>query len=376
MENRQNIDTWEELLASMETAVLHPSDTAWNIYRYLQDHCREIGSQKARSLLAAYMALPVERPSLIHSCMLAVAVKVSEAYSDFKFPQFLSLWGYDEKLRDDDCRPTIGKDGKTYLALREKVERRLQSYALHHLEESCTEVVGIMTMYAVKVFESAAGGRRRFFAKLVASDGTEITADSHLFPCKPWEIQGRLYDVSTRTSKQGNLRAVEVVLSQRIVEDTFPTMAGYVEGVDESHGHYHVYDALSRHFVAEKPKVMVKAGDFVLFSPIVPKEDKFKSAAVVRVMPKGEGIAAFGAYTAVVTYVNPTDGYFRYRITSAISETPEGTIASEGFASLVNVADAELRQSLAVGNNVRLILFLKRGKDGEKRNHVAEVIAL
>ena len=376
MENRQNTDTWEELLSSMETAKRHPSDTAWNIYRYLNDHCTEIGSQRARSLLAAYISLPVERPSLIHSCMLAAAVRVSEAYGDFKFPQFLKLWGYGEMLRDDDRRPTVGKDGKTYLSLREKVGRRLQSYALHHPGEACAGAEGILAMYAVKVFESAAGGRRRFFAKLVAADGTEITADSHLFPCKPWEIQGRVYDVSTRLSKQGSLRAVEAVLSHKKVEEVFPTMAGYVDGVDENHGHYHVYDALSRHFVAEKPKAMVKSGDFVMFSPIVPKEDKFKSAAVVRVMARDEGMAAFGTYTAVVTYVNPADGYFRYRITSAVGETPEGTIATEGFASLANVADAELRRSLAVGNTVRLVLFLKRGKDGEKHNHVAEVMAL
>ncbi len=375
MEDPQIFDSWDDLLASMETAKFHPTDSAWNMYRYLQRNYKEMGSQQVRTLLAAYMALPVERPSLLHSCVLAVAVKVSEEYSDFKFPQFLKYWGYEKNLREEDRQPSVGKDGRKYLALREKVERQLQSYALHHPGEAGVEAEGILTMYAVKVFESMAGGKRRYFAKFVAADGTEIAADSHFFPCKPWEIQGGLFDVSVRTSKQGNVRAVEVVRSQKRVGEAFPTIVGYVGGVDESRGHYHVYDPLSRHFVAEKPRASVKTGDFVMFAPIVPKVDKFKSAAVVSVMPREDGVAAFGTYSAVVSYINRADGYFRYRITSPIAETPEGKITDEGFASLVNVADDSLRSSINVGIRLRLLLFLKRGKDGWKHNHVAEVLA-
>ena len=374
MNDQQTIDSWDELLAALETAVSHPLDTAWCVFRYLQKHYKEMGSQQVRTLLAAYMKMPVERPSLIHSCMLGMAVKISEKYMDFRFPQFLDLWGYDKNLRDEDCQRQTGKDGRAYLSLKEKVDRRLQSYLLHHQDEAQQNIDGIRSMFAVKVFESIVNGRKRYFAKLVAADGMEIVADSHLFPCKPWEIQGRLYDVSLRKSKQGNERAVEVVLSKKGVEEVFPTLVGYVDGVDEGHGHYHIYDPLSRHFVAEKPKMMIKTGDFVTFSPIIPAEDKFKSAAVINVMPHDEGLTTFGTFQAVVTYVNPTDGYLRYRITSPIPETPEGVMTAEGFASLVYVKEDELRKSLKVGDNIRLLLFLKRGKDKVKRNHVAEVI--
>lgn len=374
MNDQQTIDSWDELLAALETAVSHPLDTAWCVFRYLQKHYKEMGSQQVRTLLAAYMKMPVERPSLIHSCMLGMAVKISEKYMDFRFPQFLDLWGYDKNLRDEDCQRQTGKDGRAYLSLKEKVDRRLQSYLLHHQDEAQQNIDGIRSMFAVKVFESIVNGRKRYFAKLVAADGMEIVADSHLFPCKPWEIQGRLYDVSLRKSKQGNERAVEVVLSKKGVEEVFPTLVGYVDGVDEGHGHYHIYDPLSRHFVAEKPKMMIKTGDFVTFSPIIPAEDKFKSAAVISVMPHDEGLTTFGTFQAVVTYVNPTDGYLRYRITSPIPETPEGVMTAEGFASLVYVKEDELRKSLKVGDNIRLLLFLKRGKDKVKRNHVAEVI--
>lgn len=374
MNDRQAFDSWNELLAALETAVSHPIDTAWSIFRYLQKNYKEMGSQQVRTLLATYMKIPVDKPSLIHSCMLGMAVKISETYPDFRFPQFLEMWGYDKNLRDEDRQRQTGKDGRSYLSLKEKADRRLQSYLLHHQQDASQNIEGIKPMYAVKVFEHAVNGKRRYFVKLVAADGMELSADSHLFPCKPWEIQGKLYDVSLRTSRQGNVRAEEIVLSAKRVGEVFTTIVGYVEGIDEGHGHYHIYDPLSRHFVAEKPQMMITHGDFVSFSPIIPAEDKFKSAAVVNVMPRDEGLTAFGTYQSVVTFVNPTDGYFRYRITSPIQETPEGKITEEGFASLVNVKDDELRKSLKVGDTIRLLLFLKRGKDGVKRNHVADAV--
>ena len=91
-------------------------------------------------------------------------------------------------------------------------------------------------------------------------------------------------------------------------------------------------------------------------------------------MPHDEGVLAFGTYEAIVTYINPSDGYLRYRIISRIQETPEGTVTPEGFASLVNVSGSKLRSALSVGDSIRLLLFLKRGKDGVKRNYVAEVM--
>ena len=60
MNDSQTIDSWDDLLASMETAVSHPTDTAWNIFRYMQKNYKEMGSQQARTLLAGYMKLPVQ----------------------------------------------------------------------------------------------------------------------------------------------------------------------------------------------------------------------------------------------------------------------------------------------------------------------------
>lgn len=375
MPNANKSVTWDELLESIATGAAHPDDTNWKIFRYLQHNYKTMGSVTARTLLAAYMKLHVKRMSLVDSCMLGMAVKISETYVDFKLPKFLEAWGYDSCLRAQDLQRQTGKDGRQYLSLKERVERALQSYMLHHPEECKGECESIVSMYAAKVFEKETNGRKRRYVKLVATNGSELIADSHQFPCRPWEISGRMFDVLTRVSKQGNERVSEIVVSAKRVDEVFSAEVGFVEFIDESHGHIHVYDSQSRHFVAEKSAhtaLKISVGNYVRFCPIIANGDHFKSAAIVSVMDKYEGRKAFGIYEAKVEYANVKDRYIRYSIESAIRYTPEGNIIKAGFASTANLPE-DVRNGMVQGSHVRLILFLKRGKDGMKHNYVAEV---
>lgn len=375
MPNTTQSVTWDELLDSIATGAAHPDDTNWKIYRYLQNNYKTIGSVTARTLLAAYMKLHVKRMSLVDSCMLGMAVKISETYGDFKLSKFLETWGYDSCLRAQDLQRQTGKDGRQYLSLKERVERALQSYRLHHPEECNGECEGIVSMYAAKVFEKEINGRKLRYVKLVATNGSELIADSHQFPCRPWEISGRIFNVLTRVSKQGYERVSEIVASAKRVDEAFSAEVGFVEFIDESHGHIHVYDSQSRHFVADKSAhtaLKISVGNYVRFCPIIANGDHFKSAAIVSVMDKYEGRKAFGIYEAKVEYANVKDRYIRYSLESAIRYTPEGNIIKAGFASTANLPE-DVRNGMVQGSHVRLILFLKRGKDGMKHNYVADI---
>ena len=375
MPNTTQSVTWDELLDSIATGAAHPDDTNWKIYRYLQNNYKTIGSVTARTLLAAYMKLHVKRMSLVDSCMLGMAVKISETYGDFKLSKFLEAWGYDSCLRAQDLQRQTGKDGRQYLSLKERVERALQSYRLHHPEECNGECEGIVSMYAAKVFEKEINGRKLRYVKLVATNGSELIADSHQFPCRPWEISGRIFNVLTRVSKQGYERVSEIVASAKRVDEAFSAEVGFVEFIDESHGHIHVYDSQSRHFVADKSAhtaLKISVGNYVRFCPIIANGDHFKSAAIVSVMDKYEGRKAFGIYEAKVEYANVKDRYIRYSLESAIRYTPEGNIIKAGFASTANLPE-DVRNGMVQGSHVHLVLFLKRGKDGMKHNYVADI---
>ena len=375
MPNTTQSVTWDELLDSIATGAAHPDDTNWKIYRYLQNNYKTIGSVTARTLPAAYMKLHVTRMSLVDSCMLGMAGKISETYGDIKLSKFLEAWGYDSCLRAQDLQRQTGKDGRQYLSLKERVERALQSYRLHHPEECNGECEGIVSMYAAKVFEKEINGRKLRYVKLVATNGSELIADSHQFPCRPWEISGRIFNVLTRVSKQGYERVSEIVASAKRVDEAFSAEVGFVEFIDESHGHIHVYDSQSRHFVADKSAhtaLKISVGNYVRFCPIIANGDHFKSAAIVSVMDKYEGRKAFGIYEAKVEYANVKDRYIRYSLESAIRYTPEGNIIKAGFASTANLPE-DVRNGMVQGSHVRLILFLKRGKDGMKHNYVADI---
>ena len=138
--------TWEQLLDIIATGASHPEETNWAIYRYLQQNHRTMGSVMARTLLAAYMKLHTRKRSLINSCMLGMAVKISELYVDFRLPRFLKAWGYDACLRAEDRQRQTGKDGRQYPALQERVDRALQSYKLHHPEEGREGCADIASM--------------------------------------------------------------------------------------------------------------------------------------------------------------------------------------------------------------------------------------
>ncbi len=366
--------SFDELLEAIEASVWNPNETAWCIYNYLKKNYATDSSKIVRTLLSAYIKLELDRPSLIHSCILGIAVKVSDTYADFNFPKFLEYWGFPKFLRREDLERQKGKDGRTFLSLKERAERRRDSWLLHH--GGNRQSSNIRTMFAVKVFEKEKNGRNLRFVKLVAGDGWETIAESHLFPCKPWEIQGTMFEILTRTSENGNERVVEVAATKKTPEEIFPPVVGYVDGIDVGHGHVHIFDAISRHFVAECPKVKLSEGCYVLFSPIVPAIDKFKTAYVIKAFSLSEGREKFGWLEAEVLYADRENRYFRYRIVSPINETPEGKIEKEGIAPLVCINDNRLEQSLHTGQHIFITLFLKRGIDKTKRNHVAEAFLL
>ena len=364
--------TYDELLVSLDSAKEHPMDTAWDLYRYLNANYKESGSEVSRTLLATLMKLPVEKPSLLHSCILSLACKMSAEFFDFRFDNFLRMWGYPHNFRQEDRLPQVGKDGRKYLALTEKVERQLQSYFLHHSEARPeVESTSLLTMVATKVFVTELNGRKLRSVKLVGPKGEELFADSHLFPCKPWEITGRLFDVLTRVSKEGNTRAQEIVVSQKDIEEVFTTCTGYIEHVDMEHNHIHVYDQYSRHLVADAKSCQLRPqqGQFVKIVPVVPAHDRFKSAIILSIYNNKEGAQAFGYRKATITYVDPNGQYVAWKLLPDEQPIVEaGTQGPSCDTGYIHPSSLTSQSSpLAVGQNISIITFLKRGKDAQKR---------
>lgn len=375
MAQNVRIPTWDELIDMMSNPESHrPDDIGWNIYRYLNTHYETMASQEVRTLLLCYLKVPTSRPSLLHSCILSLAVKIAKKFDDFKFAPFLSFWGT-ANLRSEDCQQQKGKDCKSYPSLLEKVTHAYMSSCLRFGNTSSDKVPEILTSeaqrlgylspiptVAVKMFETEHNGRKMRSVKLIAGDGQEFLVDSHLFNVKPWEIVGKMYTVLPRKAKDsGNIRIAELAPSTLSAAEVFGRVIGYVDRYDTTHNHYHIYDSLSRHLVAENPMIKPQVGEFVWFAPIIPQVDKFKSAIIIAKEERQAAQESFGIKEATITYVNTEKDFFRYKI----AENDEGTATTSIF----------FPTPPAVGIKIRIIVYLRRGKDGVKRNYLAQIIS-
>lgn len=80
--------------------MLH-EELGWIIYRYVKTRISDLSSLEVRTLLKDYIFLRNERPSMLHSQMLSLALGFSKGHPDFSFYRFFMLWG-PENLRQED----------------------------------------------------------------------------------------------------------------------------------------------------------------------------------------------------------------------------------------------------------------------------------
>lgn len=383
-----------------------PLSRGWEIVRTLNNSVPTIPSIEARKLLAEYVKLMQLPASLgdnasirqLHSAILSVAVKMAQAYTDFRFVPFLNLWGI-ENLRPEDSESGVDSQGKRFPSL---VERMAKSYAYSllfhpddHLESELEALLiphlqrkgfvlssqseGITHhLLATNTFTTEVRGRKMTFVNLISPDGTELSAEVHTLtahaPLRYSEIPGKMFSVLLRTSEKGNLRIEAAILSSQPVSDVFPTSIGYIENIDLNHRHIHVFDNLSRHLVAmldSSPNVV--NGSFVRFLPVIPKESKFKSAILLNILSEEEGADAFGYRKARVTYVDHDKGYLSWELLSGEPPIIEVGTTSPSFTKGYLNLQSTNTHHLTPNTQISLIVYLKRGRDGQKRPHVVRL---
>lgn len=86
--------------------LLH-EDFGWIIYRFLKKCYESCGSINAKRALLTYLQLENVRPSVLHSQILLISIKISEQYSDFIFKSFLKMWGIMNFSNEDMCRNVL-----------------------------------------------------------------------------------------------------------------------------------------------------------------------------------------------------------------------------------------------------------------------------
>lgn len=387
------------------------ADFTWTIVKMLLQHCDEIDSITARRLLADCIKLSVVRPSKLHSALLAAAVKVANTCPEFRFAAFLHMWDI-KNLRPEDRERQKTKDGKTFYSLAERTAKALAHTLLLHPEdrsllepkEAADPTTAAVSMrllltdqgYAfrqmiVTRIKEATGkdGHKYRFVTLCSPEGIELEAISHTLtpsPLRPlpegkrhYVNIGQLYDCLLRPTTTATLSLSEAYLSAQQPAEAFPTAIGYIESIDTGHGHMHVYDAESRHFVAPILRFSrEQVGDFVKFIPIVPQTSKFKTAILLSTIPATSAEVQTILRDIRITGVNRDRGFASWELidkSRPITESLSPLQLSQGeqSPSFTN-GFISLKGDLALSSNTyKAFIYLKRGKDKQKRPHVARL---
>ena len=92
----------------------------WIVYRYAKHELDKKLSYNVRLALSLYFKLETERPSLLHSSILRIAVDLEKDFNkDFKFTAFFKMWGF-ENFNDEDWDRFTTEGGIAVPSLAEK----------------------------------------------------------------------------------------------------------------------------------------------------------------------------------------------------------------------------------------------------------------
>lgn len=383
------------------------SDYAWTIVKVLLQHTEEVGSVNARQLLADCIKLPLEHPSKLYSTLLAAAVKVANTYPEFRFATFMRMWDL-HNFRPEDNQRQASQDGKSFPSLVERSAKALgHSLILHPEVSSAAEDLEplllsqgftVQPMLVTRIKEALGkDGRKYIFATLTSADGVEVETIAHNLQPSPLHPLpegkrhyiniGQLYDCLVRTKKDASPSSssslTTAYLSQRKPSESFPTTIGYIEAIDSAHGHMHIYDYDSRHFVAPVQRFSrERVGDFVRFIPVTPQASKFKTAIILSTVPADSSEVTAILRDIRITHINREKGYAAWELIDTstpitellsplqLSQGETSLSFTNGYLNLTNTPDASV---LSEGQSLRALIYLKRGKDRQKRPHIARL---
>lgn len=382
---------------------------AWLIVKVISAQGESLDGLTCRQLLADCMRLPLPKPSPVYSALLSAAVKVAAVTNDFHFTLFLERWDVTHLRPEDHERQVHGEQGHTYPSLVERIVKAYAHALLLRPEEvlSDSQWKAFLPLYQQRGFlpvqpmvvsriksATTREGRKLSFVTLVSPGGQETECVSSQLPPHPlrplppdkrhYVHIGQLYDVILR-QKDADERVVhEAFLSAYPATRAFPQVVGYIESIDVSYGHMHIYDAQSRHFVAPVQRFShERAGQFVRFLPLIPLKSKFKTAILVSQATASD----FPPRAIRITAVNAEKGYASWELIddrSPIMESQSMYQQSQGEPSPSYTTgylypeslpkDTADLSSLGIGSEHQAIVYLRRSKDGLKRPHVAIVL--
>ncbi len=134
---KQAYETVYEIYKNGQLAESLHTSFGWIIYRYIKQMLETGDTLAVKNALKTYLNLSVERPSILHSCVLREAIKLEQNHKAvFKFTNFLSMWGMDN-FTEEDWEQGTKDDGTKYNST---VEQAIVKYAAELKDDKISNV--------------------------------------------------------------------------------------------------------------------------------------------------------------------------------------------------------------------------------------------
>lgn len=146
-EHRQAVSIYAALFNRGALERSHHTNYGWDLYKATRQVMQQTPQDQwsgrlvaeAKRYLGTYMKLDVERPSMLHSCVLQQALRLASG-GHLKVMVFARMWGL-EHLRAEDFERYVADDGQARSSLAEKVVQKAAKEAVADRQSGNLEYV-------------------------------------------------------------------------------------------------------------------------------------------------------------------------------------------------------------------------------------------
>lgn len=158
--HQEALNIFQNIKQSGNLSINHHESYGWILYRYVKAFENTLTIDALKKILFEYLNLKNERPSLLHSMILQIAVHYSSTHKDFDIFKFFQIWN-PKYLRSDDLQKQYheGKEFPSLLSRLLKVIINNQTpydinYLIHEIGNQNLIIESIRETFFWKIFQA------------------------------------------------------------------------------------------------------------------------------------------------------------------------------------------------------------------------------
>ena len=158
--HQEALNIFQNIKQSGNLSINHHESYGWILYRYVKAFENTLTIDVLKKILFEYLNLKNERPSLLHSMILQIAVHYSSTHKDFDIFKFFQIWN-PKYLQSDDLKKQYheGKEFPSLLSRLLKVIINNQTpydinYLIHEIGNQNLIIESIRETFFWKIFQA------------------------------------------------------------------------------------------------------------------------------------------------------------------------------------------------------------------------------